>query len=61
MTFQQEKLFWDACFGFVSGHDFSRAVKGLKENWALAPGLFLSGRGLSPVYSCHRVRLEPLG
>jgi hypothetical protein len=23
--------------GFVSGHDFSRAVKGLKKNWALAP------------------------
>ena len=21
----------------VSGHDFSRAVKGVKENWALAP------------------------
>src|SRR6202034_3902930 len=25
-----------AGFGFVSGHDFSRAVKGLKKNWALA-------------------------
>jgi hypothetical protein len=23
--------------GFVSGHDFSRAVKRLKENWASAP------------------------
>jgi hypothetical protein len=25
MTFQQEKLLWMLCFGFVSGHDFSRA------------------------------------
>jgi lipopolysaccharide/colanic/teichoic acid biosynthesis glycosyltransferase len=23
----QEKLLWMLCFGFVSGHDFSRAVK----------------------------------
>jgi hypothetical protein len=39
MVFQQEKLFWMLSFGFVSGHDFSRAVKGLKVNWASAPAM----------------------
>src|SRR5216683_7554167 len=27
-------------FGFVSGHDFSRAARGLKQCWALAPAVF---------------------
>jgi hypothetical protein len=28
MIFQHDKLLWMLCVGFVSGHDFSRAVKG---------------------------------
>jgi hypothetical protein len=31
MIFQPEKLLWMLCFGFVSGHDFSRAVKERKR------------------------------
>jgi len=31
MIFQQEKLLWMLRFGFVSGHDFSRAVKDRKS------------------------------
>jgi hypothetical protein len=44
--FQQEKLFWMLCFGVVSGHDFSRAVQGLKENWASAPAMAHPARTL---------------
>ena len=31
MLFHQEKLVWMLRFGFVSGHDFSRAVNEQKE------------------------------
>jgi hypothetical protein len=31
MIIHQEKLLWMLCFGFVSGHDFSRAVKFERE------------------------------
>jgi len=31
MLFHQEKLAWMLRFGFVSGHDFSRAVNERKE------------------------------
>jgi hypothetical protein len=41
---QQEKLFWMLSFGFVSGHDFSRAVQDLKVNWASALAMAHPGR-----------------
>jgi hypothetical protein len=31
MIFQHDKLLWMLCVGFVSGHDFSRAVKAERE------------------------------
>ena len=58
MVFQHEKLFWMLSFGFVSGHDFSRAVKGLKVNWASQAAEkreFLEGDGLQAVHNCFVV------
>jgi hypothetical protein len=43
-TLQQAKLLWVLCFGFVSGHDFSRAVKKREKIGLLAPAMVHSAR-----------------
>jgi hypothetical protein len=55
MAFQQEKPLWMLSFGFVSGHDFSRAIKGWKVKWASAPAMAHPARN-----SFFRKPFEPL-
>jgi hypothetical protein len=55
MVFQKEKLLWMLSFGFVSGHDFSRAVEGWKVDWASAPAMAHPARN-----SFFRKPFEPL-
>src|ERR1700722_4947312 len=46
-------------FGFVSGHDFSRAVRQPKQSWALAPALFLANTSLGHSHPVPKYELSP--
>jgi hypothetical protein len=44
MIIQPKQLLWMLCFGFVSGHDFSRAITSVRE-LGFSPCQLLPGEG----------------
>jgi hypothetical protein len=56
-TFQPEELLWILCFGFVSGHDFSRVAQHKERNSSHAQTSVLNCTTLSLAFATVCIKM----